>query len=72
MTILDFGFREAQPRLQQPPMGEKTFKERTKKFGLAIVKLVELLPRPRAADVLGRQLLRAGTSVGANYRAACR
>ena len=53
-------------------MGEKTFKERTKKFGLAIVKLVELLPRPRAADVLGRQLLRAGTSVGANYRAACR
>ena len=53
-------------------MDEKTFKERTKKFALAVVKLVEALPRNRTADVLGRQLLRAGTSVGANYRAACR
>jgi four helix bundle protein len=51
---------------------EKTFKERTKSFALAVVKLVETLPRTRTADVLGRQLLRAGTSVGANYRAACR
>ena len=48
------------------------FKERTKKFALAVVKLVETLPRSRTADVIGRQLLRAGTSVGANYRAACR
>ena len=53
-------------------MDEKTFKERTKKFALAVVKLVESLPRNRTSDVLGRQLLRAGTSVGANYRAACR
>jgi four helix bundle protein len=53
-------------------MDERTFKERTKKFSLAVVKLVEALPRTRTADVLGRQLLRAGTSVGANYRAACR
>ena len=45
---------------------------RTKTFALAIVRLVEDLPRGRTADVLGRQLLRAGTSVGANYRAACR
>jgi four helix bundle protein len=51
---------------------EKTFKERTKRFALAVVRLVETLPRTRTADVLGRQLLRAGTSVGANYRAACR
>jgi four helix bundle protein len=49
---------------------EKTFKERTKRFALAVVRLVETLAR--TADVLGRQLLRAGTSVGANYRAACR
>jgi four helix bundle protein len=34
--------------------------------------LVETLPRNRTGEVLGRQLLRAGTSVGANYRAACR
>ena len=53
-------------------MDEETFKQRTKKFGLAVIKLVETLPRNRTAEVLGRQLLRAGTSVGANYRAACR
>ena len=47
-------------------------KERTKAFALQIIRLVEQLPRGRAADVLGRQLLEAGTSVGANYRAACR
>ena len=47
-------------------------KERTKKFGLSVIELVEGLPRTKAADVLGRQLLRAATSVGANYRAACR
>lgn len=34
--------------------------------------MVESLPRNRIAEVIGRQLLRAGTSVGANYRAACR
>ena len=45
---------------------------RTKAFALAVVRLVEDLPRGRTADVLGKQLLRAGTSVGANYRAACR
>jgi four helix bundle protein len=47
-------------------------RERTKTFALQIIKLVEGLPRGRTADVLGRQLLEAGTSVGANYRAACR
>ena len=45
---------------------------RTKAFALAVVRLVEDLPRGRTTEVLGRQLLRAGTSVGANYRAACR
>jgi four helix bundle protein len=53
-------------------MDEKTFKQRTKRFGLAVIRLVEALPRNRTAEVIGRQLLRAGTSVGANYRAACR
>jgi four helix bundle protein len=53
-------------------MDEGTFKNRTKKFALGVVKLVEALPRSRTAEVLGKQLLRAGTSVGANYRAACR
>ena len=39
---------------------------------MRIIQLVERLPRSRTADVIGRQLLRCGTSVGANYRAACR
>ena len=47
-------------------------KKRTKQFGLRCIKAVEALPSTRTADVLGRQLLRSGTSVGANYRAACR
>jgi len=47
-------------------------KRRTKEFGLRVIRLVAALPRNRASDVLGRQLLKAGTSVGANYRAACR
>ncbi len=47
-------------------------KERTKAFALRVVHLVEALPKTRTADVIGKQLLRCGTSVGANYRAAAR
>jgi four helix bundle protein len=47
-------------------------KQRTKDFALRIIKLVESLPKTRTSEVLGKQLLRSGTSVGANYRAACR
>jgi len=53
-------------------MKEYDLKERTKGFALQVIQLVERLPRRRAADIMGGQLLRAGTSVGANYRAACR
>ena len=53
-------------------MNSAELKERTKQFALGIVDLVESLPNHRTADILGRQLLRSGTSVGANYRAACR
>jgi four helix bundle protein len=53
-------------------MEKRDLKERTKKFGLKVIKVVEMLPRGRIADILGRQLLRSGTSVGANYRSACR
>lgn len=53
-------------------VSKNDLKERTKRFALLIIKLVESLPRGRTAEVIGRQLLRAGTSVGANYRAACR
>jgi len=53
-------------------MNEEIFKARTKQLALKIIELIESLPRNRAADVIGRQLLRSGTSIGANYRAACR
>src|SRR5947199_5401584 len=53
-------------------MTRAEFVERTKQFALAVVTLVEDLPAGRTADVIGKQLLRSGTSVGANYRAACR
>ena len=51
---------------------EIQFKKRTKQLALRTIKLVESLPQSMTADVLGKQLLRAATSVGANYRAVCR
>ena len=53
-------------------MSNIDLKERTRSFALKVIKVVEMLPKGRTADILGRQLLGAGTSVGANYRAACR
>jgi four helix bundle protein len=53
-------------------MNEDDLKRRTKQFGLRVIKLVESLPNTTASKTIGHQLLRSGTSVGANYRAACR
>jgi four helix bundle protein len=53
-------------------MTNSELKLRTKKFALRIIKLVQSLPKNKIGDVLGHQLLRSATSVGANYRAACR
>lgn len=53
-------------------MHEPDLKKRTKRFALAVITFVEALAKDEVCRVLGRQLLRAGTSVGANYRAACR
>ena len=53
-------------------MNNENLKKRTKRFALEIIKFVETLPSDKTCVVLGRQLLRSGTSVGANYRAACR
>jgi four helix bundle protein len=47
-------------------------KQRTKQFALRILKLVSALPNTLQGKTVGGQLVRAGTSVGANYRAACR
>ncbi len=48
------------------------FKKRTKLFAIRIVKMYQALPKTGEAQVIGKQLLRAGTSVAANYRAVCR
>ena len=53
-------------------MDEKELKERTKKFSLRVIKLVGALPKTVEGRTIGSQLIRSGTSVGANYRAACR
>ncbi len=53
-------------------MNEQEFKARTKAIALRVIRLVESLPKSRSADVIGRQLVSSGTSIGANYRAACR
>jgi len=47
-------------------------KVRTKEFALQVIKLFRTLPRSEEGRVIGKQILRSGTSIGANYRAACR
>lgn len=47
-------------------------RQRTKAFALRAIKLANSLPIGRLGDVLGRQLLKSGTSIGANWREACR
>jgi four helix bundle protein len=53
-------------------MKKEELKERTKKFALIIIKLVEELPNTLVGRTIGNQIIRSGTSVAANYRAACR
>jgi four helix bundle protein len=53
-------------------MDEKIFKDRTKKLVLAVIAATEALPKTRVADILAHQIIRSATSIGANYRAACR
>ena len=51
---------------------DNNLKDRTKQFALRVMRLYRALPRREEARIIGRQILRSGTSVGANYRAACR
>jgi len=53
-------------------MDKKELEERTKKFALRIIKLVSALPKSKVCDVIGCQLVKSGTSIGANYREATR
>lgn len=53
-------------------MDKSELERRTKEFAVRVIRLVAQLPRNKISDVLGRQLLSCGTSIGANYREANR
>lgn len=53
-------------------MNQSDLRKRTKDFALRIIRVFVSLPPTTVAQVLGKQLLRSGTSVGAHYREACR
>jgi len=53
-------------------MNKDDLKRRTKQFALRVLKLVEAPPNSKSGRAIGGQLVRSGTSVGSNYRAACR
>ena len=53
-------------------MKEQDLRERTRQFAFRIIRLYTSLPRSSVAQVIGKQVLRSGTSVGAHYREGCR
>ncbi|NLI08418.1 MAG: four helix bundle protein [Thermotogaceae bacterium] len=53
-------------------MNQEQLKNRTKEFALRVIRLVDALPSTIAGKNIGNQIMRSGTSVAANYRAACR
>lgn len=50
----------------------EALKARTKQFALRVLGLFRALPKTEEARIVGRQLFKSGTSIAANYRAACR
>jgi hypothetical protein len=78
LGILDFGFWILDWEYRQildfglGIMNEQEFKQRTKQLALRTIKVVQSLPQTDTGRVIGKQVLRSATSVGANYRAACR
>ena len=75
IRIANFGVKTTRQTINQrlgTDMDKSELKQRTKQFALRTIKLVEALPNGQPAQILGRQLLRSGTSIGSNYRAACR
>lgn len=53
-------------------MDSEELKKRTKQFALDVIMLVGMFPKNKTGDIIGKQLLKSATSVGANYRSACR
>ena len=71
-AVINCGLARADFELNNVVMTTQELKNRTFDFGVRVISAVEALPKTETARILGRQLLRAGTSVGANYRAAAR
>jgi len=69
--LFDWRMKNAKCRMQGR-MKHQDLQIRTKQFALQIIRFCEKLPKDETSRILSRQLLRSGTSVGANYRAACR
>jgi len=77
MRILDFGIRIADLGLEDDvkgalKMNAEEMKTRTKEFAKDIINLCRKLPNNREGRLIGNQVFKSGTSVAANYRAACR
>ena len=53
-------------------MNKQELEQRTKQFSLEVIRFLESLPRNYLGEALGRQLIKSGTSIGANYREANR
>ncbi|MEM7539384.1 MAG: four helix bundle protein [Chloroflexota bacterium] len=53
-------------------MDQQMFKDRTKQLALRVIKMTDSMPDSKVDNVVSRQIIRSATSVGANYRAACR
>lgn len=53
-------------------MKDNLLRQRTKSMALRVIKLVQALPKTVTGDVIGKQVLRSGTSVAANYHSACK
>lgn len=51
---------------------QEEIKNRTKKVGLEVIKLIDELPNKASSWAIAKQIVRSSTSIGANYRAACR
>lgn len=64
--------RAGSARVADATVSDEDFRKRTFQFGMRVVRLVQALSKDDVERVIGNQLLRAGTSVGANYRAASR
>jgi len=76
-VIADRGLRNAErkaeiTRVADAVMSTDDFRKRTFQFGIRVIRLVQALPKTDASRVIGNQLMRSGTAVGANYRAAAR